>query len=371
MKKIYFLINSLEWWWAERVITTISENLYKDCDITIITLKNINFYDLPSHVHHLPLSKIKNNFLMFLSIPFFVYKFKKVLKKNHFDGGMSSLEIANFVNILANKDAKIAFETSMYFFSWIVWNIYKLLIRILYPRAKKIKVNSEENKYELVKYLKVSENKIEVIYNPIDIEKIKKLKHEDIGEDLEKKIKGKKVFITTGRLILSKHHEKIISALKKIYDKVDKNRILLILSDWPQRKALEKQTKEYWLENNIEFLGLQKNVFKYLYNSDWYVYASEIEWFPNALIEAMACDLFIITANFKTWAEECITGTYDKNNKIKYPYYGSNWVIIDSKNYEEEFFDVYKNMEHIKKEKKWFENFEINKICKQILAFIN
>lgn len=354
------------------MITTISENLYKDCDITIITLKDINFYDLPKHVNHHPLSKIKNNFLMFLCIPFFVYKFKKLLKKNHFDGGMSSLEIANFVNILANKDAKIAFETSMYFFSWIVWKIYKLLIKILYPRAKKIKVNSEENKYELAKYLKISEKKIEVIYNPIDLEKIEKLKHEDIGEHLRDKIKGKKVFITTGRLIPSKYHTKIISALKEVYEKIDKNWILLILSDWPQRKFLEKQTKEYWLENNIEFLGLQKNVFKYLYNSDWYVYASEIEWFPNALIEAMACDLFIITANFKTWAEECITGTYNhhKNNQLKYPYYGPNWVIIDSKNYEKEFIEVYKDIPNIKKGKKWFENFEIKNICKKILAFI-
>jgi len=308
---------------------------------------------------------------MFLYIPFFIYKFKKILKEKNFYGWMSSLEIANFINILANKDAKIAFETSILFFTGITWFVYKFLIKSLYPQAKSIKVNSEENKYVLAKYLNIAEDKIKVIYNPIDKEKIEKIKHEDIPEDIKNIIKGKKVFITTWRLIISKHHDKIISSLKKIYDTIDKNRTFLILSDWPQRGTLENQIKELWLQKNVFFLWLQKNVFKYLSISHWYLYASEVEWFPNAIIEAMACDLFIITSNFKTGAEECINGTYLKNNKRRYPYYGPNWALLDFKNYENDFIKVYKKIESIRKEKKWFEKFEIKRISQQFLEFIN
>jgi hypothetical protein len=53
--------------------------------VTIITLKDINFYELPENVRHISLSKIKNNLLMFLLIPFYVYKFKTLLKKEKFD----------------------------------------------------------------------------------------------------------------------------------------------------------------------------------------------------------------------------------------------------------------------------------------------
>ncbi len=371
-KRIYFLINSLEGWWAERVITTISDNLNQNCDITIITLKNINFFDLPSHVRHLPLSNIKNNLLMFLCIPYYVYKLRKILRKHSFDWWMSSLEIANFVHILANKNAKIAFETSIYFFTGIVWFLHKALIRWLYPKAASIKVNSEENKYSLADYLHIPERKIQVIYNPIDLKKIEEKKHEAIPQDLYDAMQWKKVFITTGRLIPSKHHSKIISALKMVHDKLDKDRIFLILSDWPQRKVLEQQVSDLWLEKHIYFLGLQKNVFKYLYAADWFLYASEVEWFPNVLIEAMACDLFILTSHFKTWAEECILWTYKNNAAVKmtYPYYGPNGVLLDLSHYEKDFFEAYKHLPTIQKQKKWFEKFDIQKICTQILAFM-
>ncbi len=371
--RYYFLINSLEWWGAERVITNISEHLHTDCDITIITLKNINFFDLPSHVHHLPLSNIKSNLLMFLCIPYYVWKLKKILKREAFNGWMSSLEIANFVHILANKHAKIAFETSIYFFTWIIWFVHKLLIKLLYPKAKSIKVNSEENKYVLAAYLHIPLQKIEVIYNPIDLITVERKKNEDISEDLKYKLKWKNVFITTWRLIPSKYHSKIISALKKVYDTIDKNRIFLILNDWNQRKILEQQVSDFWLQDNILFLGLQKNVFKYLNVSDGFLYASKVEWFPNVLIEAMACDLFIITSNFKTGAEECILWSYNKriDQCMKYPYYWPNGVLVDLSDYENNFLEVYRHLDSIKKGKIWFDKFDIHKISEQILVFMD
>jgi propanediol dehydratase small subunit len=62
-------------------------------------------------------------------------------------------------------------------------------------------VNSLENKYDLAEYLHVPEEKIIVIYNPIDKERIEKMKSEEISEELKNKIQGKRVLITTGRLV--------------------------------------------------------------------------------------------------------------------------------------------------------------------------
>lgn len=60
-KKIYFLVNSLEGGGAERTIVNMSESLSHENDVTIITLKDVNFYELPEKVTYLPLSHIKNN----------------------------------------------------------------------------------------------------------------------------------------------------------------------------------------------------------------------------------------------------------------------------------------------------------------------
>lgn len=360
-EKIFFLINSMEWWWAERVISIISSELSKDYDIDLITLKNINFFDLPNWVNYIPLSNVKNNFWMLLLLPFYILKFRRILKNNNYKSWISSLEISNFINILVNKKAIISFEISIKFFDkWFFWYIYKFLIKKLYNKSKFIKVNSEENKYDLAEFLKINLEKIKTIYNPIDFEKIEQCKKELVESDLKNKLIWKKVFITVARLVWQKNHKKIIESFAKVEDN---NWIYLIVGDWEERKNLENQVIELWLQEKIIFVGAQKNVFKYLSISNYFIYASRIEWFPNVLWEAIACDLPIITSNFVSWAKECIIWNYDNSlKKIKYPYYWENWVLLDLDNYENEFIDVYKNLDKVKQNKTWLGKFKIEKL---------
>jgi hypothetical protein len=105
------------------------------------------------------------------------------------------------------------------------------LIKRLYPRASKIVVNSLENKYDVAHYLHISEDKIEVQMNVLDREKIALLKTEPVEDSLLHKIHNKKVIITTGRLIASKQHNKILLALKHVYDVLDKDWVYLIVGD--------------------------------------------------------------------------------------------------------------------------------------------
>lgn len=369
-KKIYFLINSLEGGGAERTIVNMSESLSHDHDVTIITLKDVNFYELPRNVEYLPLSHIKSNAWMLLLFPWYVYSFRKLLKK--YDTGMSSLEIANFVNILANKKAKIALEISITFFQGFSWFFYKFFIKLLYPKAQKIKVNSEENKSDLAQYPWIQKEVISVIYNPLDREQIEIKKIEPLSTEFIQFIRWKKVFITVWRLMWQKSHKKLIDAFSKVYNELDKNWIYLVVWDGAEKNRLEKQVEDYWLQHNIIFLWAQKNVFKYLNIADYFVYASKIEWFPNVLGEAMACNLPIITSNFKTGAIECILWEYNEDicKDIIYPYYGPNGVLLDLEKYEDNFLEVYKNIDKITQGKRWFDKFEWGKIKKDILQFI-
>lgn len=346
---IYFLINSLEWGGAERVVTNFATTAIKEGkEVYIITLKATNFYDLPSWVHFLPLSHIKNNVLMFLLVPWYVFRFKKVVKKYHLSDGMSLLEIANFVHILAKRKAKISFRTHITVFTWLSGRFQKCLIRLLYPKAWTIIVNSLENKYDLADYLHVPEDRIEVLYNPLDTEKIEQMKWEPISDDLKNILSWKKVFITTGRLVGkkwfgNKNHNKIILALKKVYDALDKNRVYLIIWDWPERQSLEKLVSKLWLQDNVLFLWMQKNVFKYLAVADVFLYASAVEWFPNVLLEARELGLPIITSDFKSWAKEVILWAYTKDiwKNIKYPYQGKYWILLSLHDYESQFLEAY------------------------------
>ena len=109
--KYYFLINSMEWWWAERVVSNlVKEKIQSWKDVYLFTLKDNLFYDIPKEVHYIPLSNIKNNLLLFLSIPYFALKCKRILKKYKFNDWISFLEMSNFVHILAKKKARISFR---------------------------------------------------------------------------------------------------------------------------------------------------------------------------------------------------------------------------------------------------------------------
>lgn len=325
----YFLINSLEWWGAERVVIHFANAVIQQWQQAyIITLKDAKFYDIPRGIKHIALSSVHSNFLMFLLIPWYVYTFKKIQKKHALFHGTSFLEIANFVHILSTKNASISLRTHINFFTGPIGFIYKILIRRLYPKAGKIVVNSIENKEDIADYLSIPKHKIELTHNPIDKEKMTLEAKESVEKSILQKIQSKKIFITTGRLIASKHHEKIIQALATIGFKQDW--VYLIVGDGPQKKFLQQLSEQHKLSNNILFLWAQKNIFKYLHLADCFLYASAVEWFPNVLAEAKEMKIPIITTDFKSGAREIIIGDYIKGN-ISYPYRGAYGIIIDPK----------------------------------------
>jgi glycosyltransferase involved in cell wall biosynthesis len=328
--KKYFLINSLEWWGAERVVIHFANAAVKQWQQAyIITLKDAKFYNIPTSINHIALSHVRSNFLMFLLIPLYVYRFKKTQEQYQLSDGISFLEIANFVHILSKENASISFRTHINFFTGIIGFVYKILIKRLYPKAGKIVVNSMENKEDLAEYLRIPTNKIELVYNPIDTQQIVWEAKAPIEASLLQKIQWKKIFITTGRLIASKHHEKILQALAHIG--LQDKWIYLIIGDGPQQKFLQHITEKYGLKNNIVFLWSQKNVFKYLQRADCFLYASAVEWFPNVLAEAREMNIPIITTDFKSGAREIISGRYIKE-QISYPYRGTYGIIIDPQN---------------------------------------
>lgn len=341
-RRCYFLINSLEMGGAERVvINQANELIKKGVQVYIFTLKSACLYDLPQWVVHIPLSTINNNFCLFFALPWFIYRFQSLRKEYALDDGISFLEISNFIHILARREAKISFRTHINFFTGFFGWLQKLFIKILYPRAAKIIVNSRENRHDLAAYLGIPEQKIEVVYNTIDEEKIMSLSKEALEDKLQKKIRNKRVYITVGRLIKEKHHEIIMEGLSHLGNK---DWVWLVVWDGPQRSSLEKKTQEYGLEDSIFFLGQQKNIFKYLAKSDLFLYASSVEGFPNVLLEARFLELPIITTDFKSWAREVILGE-DTNmiwKVLRYPYKGRHWYLLDANHYWVQFLEIVK-----------------------------
>ncbi len=338
---------------AERVLSNIIPLLSKQYDINLILLKDNHFYDLPKNIKIISLSNIQNNFLMIPLFPIYIWKFKKLIKQYRPHKIISFLEIANFVNIISNKQAIISFRISLVFFNkGFINKVYRFLINFLYPKAQKIIVNSEENRQDLSQQLNISLNKIKTIYNPIDISQIKQSKNAFAKLPFQRTTHHK-IFITVGRL----NQQKNLPALLKTFKNTSPNNILLIVGEGPERNNLETFIKKHNLQKQIFLLGRQKNIYQYLNTADYFIFSSQAEGFPNVLIEAMACNLPIITSDFKTGAREIIDPNLTFQEKIKYPHYGPNGVLLSLENFTKNFSRI--DFKKIKQEKITFEKFKM------------
>jgi glycosyltransferase involved in cell wall biosynthesis len=147
---------------------------------------------------------------------------------------------------------------------------------------------SEKTKKDLKK-IKPSENSV-VIPNGISFNEINEIKPRNENSDV----------IFAGRLIKEKNVDILIKAINILTNKMP-NLKCLIIGDGPEKKRLIKQVEELSLQNNIKFMEFMKNyndLIGYFKSSKVFVLPSKREGFGIVVIEANACGLPVIVANY-------------------------------------------------------------------------
>jgi glycosyltransferase involved in cell wall biosynthesis len=120
-------------------------------------------------------------------------------------------------------------------------------------------------------------------YPALENEKIEVRKELAIADDTF-------VIISIGGCSPIKRHDEIIKALELVIKEIP-NILYLHLGQGTEEENEKKLTHDLKLENNILFLGNQKNVRKYLIASDLYIMPSKFEGIPITTIEAMGCEI--------------------------------------------------------------------------------
>lgn len=314
MTKICFLINSIKGGGAERVVSILLKNLSRnDREFFLIVLEDKFNYEIPKDIKVIKFPpNLEGNFKKFLGIFLGTIKLKKIIKNNQIDIVMSFLERSNYINILAKillsphkvyvnercNPSECYSDKSLKSF----FNLF--LIKKLYKRADLIIVNSFGVKETLIKNFSINPKGIKVIYNLIDIEKIQDLSQAPLAENYQK-IFQSPVVINIGGLIKEKGQEHLI----KVFEKVKKNipeAKLLILGEGELKDYLKNLTRKLSLENDVLFLGWQKNPFKFLAQAKVFVLSSLTEGFPNALVETMVCRTPVISTTCQSGSNEII-----------------------------------------------------------------
>ena len=111
-----------------------------------------------------------------------------------------------------------------------------------------------------------------------------------------KRAENPRNIITVGRLMTQKNHKLLIEAFSKIAKEFpDEN--LVIYGEGELRDTLETQSKKLGLEGRVKLPGATTNVAEKLSSAKVFVLSSDYEGMPNALMEAMAVGVPVISTD--------------------------------------------------------------------------
>lgn len=147
----------------------------------------------------------------------------------------------------------------------------------------------------------VLNGEILTVYNGIDLKKF-------IANNVDLSILKKKlnisaeakVLIAVGRFHEAKDYPNLINAFNIFLEKFDKNLFhLFIVGDGDPVIITEINNliKAYSLGNNIHLLGRRDDIVDLLSGADLFVLSSKYEGLPTVIIEAMACEKFVVATD--------------------------------------------------------------------------
>lgn len=137
------------------------------------------------------------------------------------------------------------------------------------------------------------QNDIKVIYNFIDFERFTKLNKDHFKKAIAPN--GERILVHISNFRRVKRVDNVIHIFKKVHERIPCK--LLLIGDGPERANMEKLGRKLGLGEEIRFLGKQDAVEELLAVSDLFIMPSESESFGLAALEAMACEVPVISSN--------------------------------------------------------------------------
>ncbi len=179
----------------------------------------------------------------------------------------------------------------------------RLSARALYPYANRLIALSEGVRDDLVSYMSVPADKIEVIYNPtvtpcIPERASQPVSHPWLQGD------GPPVIMGAGRLTTQKDFATLISAFAQL--RQERAARLMILGDGPLHQSLLQEAEALGVGEDVSLPGYIPDPIPYLARASLFALSSRYEGLGNVLIEALATGTPAVSTNCPSGPDEIL-----------------------------------------------------------------
>lgn len=174
---------------------------------------------------------------------------------------------------------------------------------------------SESLKQETLETFQINKE-IEVIYNFVDFSRFTKTDKEHFRRAIAPD--GEKILVHTSNFRPVKHVDDVIRIFQRINEQIPAK--LLLIGDGPERQNMEMLCRDLDLCDEIRFLGKLEAVEEVLAIADLFLLPSGHESFGLAALEAMACEVPVISSNAGGLPEvniQGVTGYLEKPGDVE------------------------------------------------------
>lgn len=284
-----------------------------------IEVHNILFVDDVAYPYSgvlVNIGKMKSNHKgVFGKLKLFLF-FKKYIAQNQFD------YVIDF-RYRVNPIQEILFSKWVYD-SKTIYTIHSSKLETYLPNSRLITQFICDEKHSIVCVSKAIEKLVKVkfelqnvltINNPIDLEYIKIKSLEKIDIDFP-------YIVAAGRFDgqnIKQFDELIVAYSKSILPQ--RGISLLLLGDGERKEEVMEIAMQNKVAEKVRFLGFIANPYPYFKKAKFLVMCSKYEGFPMTLIEALACDIPVVSFNCVSGPSEIIT-------------HKENGLLVENQNFE-------------------------------------
>lgn len=329
MKKIIFNTDSLIMGGAEKLAIQYIRELCKDYQVILLINEdngvegNILEKDIPS--------KVEYKFIVDKKIMENLNKYRDLKKKNknnlwyrflynYYLKQRRKSYRKNIVEILKNENYDILIDfyckipeevVDSRTICWLHSNMEKVKnkekVRKKFLKAKKIIVITDGMKQQFIHHFSELEGKVERLYNPFNIEKIKEKSLDNkILSEQEKELLKEKFILSCSRLDKNKDIQTLINAFNILKKEKNIKEKLYVAGEGPARYELELLVKKLELEKEIIFLGNQLNPYIWMKNCKLFVHSSKKEGFGMVLVEALINEAIVVATDCPVGPKEIL-----------------------------------------------------------------